>query len=158
MKVINKPWKPRRTAIVERVRRALKNGKTKIKLRTAVDVYGAANIATQLQNLLGAKCRVRRDGKDVMLYINPTERSLLVSNRKLHRDNKKMRRAFKNLKKDQCIVINSPIEAHAFIGLRADLKNEGMKLRSVRNCTSLMVWRANRFPEPIDILQKSDEA
>jgi hypothetical protein len=157
MRVINKPWRPRRTAIVERVRRAIKEGKTRILLTTAVDVYGAANIVTQFKDSLGIIGRVRREGDQIFLYINPKKPSSLVKNRALHRNNMKLRNALTNLKKDQCVVLNTPMEAHAFIGLRANLKKDGMMLRSVRNCTSLMVWRDTKFREPIDIFQNKSK-
>jgi len=148
MKIITKTCTPRRTGLIARVRQAEAKGLKSIPLETAVDVYGAQNLACQLKNRIGIKVAVRRHGNSIRLLINPTSPSKRpFAKMKDKLKHTRMRNAIRSLKYGQCLAINTPLEAHSLCSVRASLRDhEGLLLRQMRNCVAVWVWKDKQVP------------
>ena len=139
MKIIEQNLKPRRTNIVARAREALRKGQKSIPLVTAVDVFGAHNMAGQFPKF-GFEGRVRLRGKEVRLVLNaPTKLSTAPGKR----NHTRLRNKIIGLKKGEVLVLSTPNEAHAFINMRQSIRDRDIPLHTMRNCTNLLIWKRN---------------
>lgn len=141
MKVIRKEYQPHKTGLVSRVTEAKRKGKKAITLKTAVDVYGAFNLQTHLTKCI-APVSVRRNGSEVKLLINPNRRGPGRSTVKSRAGNLKIREAIYSLGDGDCLLLTTPIETLRFKMVEATLRRQGHKVRSMRNCQNVMVWKA----------------
>ena len=142
MKIVKQDWKPRRTGLISKVREAFVQGRKSVLLKTAVDVYGAQNLITQIDQRLGVKTGIRlRDNKIILVINSALPRASLVKSRG-NKLSKRIRRAVLSLKSDDCLVLTTPLEAHRFIRIRTGLRaNHGVRVRTMRNCNNLLVWK-----------------
>lgn len=136
MKIITKPYKPRRTDLMARIAEAYANGVKVLQLRTAVDVYGAVNIQAHVRLKYGVNTQVAYEGSNVVMRIGPRGKS-----NPPQRNHAKLRKVVSGLGRDQCLLLTTPLEAWGFMITKAALRAQGITVRCMRNCNNLMVWK-----------------